>query len=79
MLIFIPALVIGNFVVLNLFLALILNNFNSDILQRKTKVAFLDETSQIINCFSGRGKESSHQGINQSKQANIQDGPGEKV
>ena len=49
MLIFIPALVIGNFVVLNLFLALILNNFNSDILQRKTKVDILAETSQTIS------------------------------
>jgi len=41
--IFIPALVVGNFMVLNLFLALLLNNFNSDELkQRKEEV----ETSE---------------------------------
>merc|ERR1719410_2331652 len=33
--IFIPALVVGNFMVLNLFLALLLNNFNSDELKQR--------------------------------------------
>ena len=36
--IFIPALVVGNFMVLNLFLALLLNNFNSDELKQRKEV-----------------------------------------
>ena len=36
--IFIPALVVGNFMVLNLFLALLLNSFNSDELKQRKEV-----------------------------------------
>lgn len=38
LLIFIPALVVGNFMVLNLFLALLLNSFNSDELKQRKEV-----------------------------------------
>jgi len=36
--IFLPALVMGNFMVLNLFLALLLNSFNSEELKSKKEV-----------------------------------------
>jgi voltage-gated cation channel len=38
-LIFLPALVMGNFMVLNLFLALLLNSFNSEELKNKKEVS----------------------------------------
>lgn len=37
--IFLPALVMGNFMVLNLFLALLLNSFNSEELKNKKEVS----------------------------------------
>lgn len=37
--IFLPALVMGNFMVLNLFLALLLNSFNSEELKSKKEVS----------------------------------------
>ena len=48
--IFIPALVVGNFMVLNLFLALLLNNFNSDELKQRKEVRTL-RTNNNISCF----------------------------
>lgn len=38
--IFLPALVMGNFMVLNLFLALLLNSFNSEELKNKKEVNY---------------------------------------
>lgn len=39
--IFLPALVMGNFMVLNLFLALLLNSFNSEELKNKKEASIL--------------------------------------
>ena len=44
--IFIPALVVGNFMVLNLFLALLLNNFNSDELKQRKEVRAVVRTNK---------------------------------
>ena len=46
--IFIPALVVGNFMVLNLFLALLLNNFNSDELKQRKEVRRESLTEVLI-------------------------------
>merc|ERR1719195_2467187 len=46
--IFIPALVVGNFMVLNLFLALLLNNFNSDELKQRKEVQKLSTFHTLV-------------------------------
>ena len=46
--IFIPALVVGNFMVLNLFLALLLNNFNSDELKQRKEVQKLSTLHTLV-------------------------------
>ena len=48
--IFLPALVMGNFMVLNLFLALLLNSFNSEELKSKKEVIYWHFCSVHI-CF----------------------------
>ena len=54
--IFLPALVMGNFMVLNLFLALLLNSFNCEELKSRKEVRltfflFLDPLSQRPLCY----------------------------
>ncbi|KAF6217387.1 hypothetical protein GE061_001742 [Apolygus lucorum] len=45
--IFLPALVMGNFMVLNLFLALLLNSFNSEELKNKKELDLLAEDEEV--------------------------------
>ncbi|KAG8310964.1 Sodium channel protein 60E [Homalodisca vitripennis] len=45
--IFLPALVMGNFMVLNLFLALLLNSFNSEELKSKKEPEYLEEDAEV--------------------------------
>lgn len=47
--IFLPALVMGNFMVLNLFLALLLNSFNSE--ELKSRQDDLEDESRILQLF----------------------------
>ncbi|CAL4063472.1 unnamed protein product, partial [Meganyctiphanes norvegica] len=47
--IFLPALVVGNFMVLNLFLALLLNSFNSD--ELKSREDDIDDESRVLQLF----------------------------
>lgn len=50
-LIFLPTLVMGNFMVLNLFLALLLNSFNSEELKNRKEVIFAIYSVIVIMCF----------------------------
>lgn len=47
--IFLPALVMGNFMVLNLFLALLLNSFNSE--ELKSRQDDLEDESKLLELF----------------------------
>lgn len=47
--IFLPALVMGNFMVLNLFLALLLNSFNSEELKNRKEVCLYIFNLGLIN------------------------------
>lgn len=48
--IFLPALVMGNFMVLNLFLALLLNSFNSD--ELKSRQDDMEEESKVVELLT---------------------------
>lgn len=50
--IFLPALVMGNFMVLNLFLALLLNSFNSEELKNKKEVRYYEHLHNIKIVFT---------------------------
>ena len=54
MAIFLPALVMGNFMVLNLFLALLLNSFNCEELKSRKEVKSLSRIRKRIERFGIR-------------------------
>lgn len=66
--VFLPTLVMGNFMVLNLFLALLLNSFNSEELKTrkevKTKPKYAKQKVQINPNLKFLFYNSSHQNLN---------------
>jgi len=56
--IFLPALVMGNFMVLNLFLALLLNSFNCEELKSRKEVTSLSRIRKRIERFGKRKKKN---------------------
>jgi NADPH-dependent 7-cyano-7-deazaguanine reductase QueF-like protein len=50
--IFLPALVMGNFMVLNLFLALLLNSFNCEELKSRKEVGTILKRDKLIRAWN---------------------------